>query len=290
MVPALGCIPDVLEPLLVEPILSFSDRLMTLASPWPSIFAFDFGRYLVAAIAITSVLTIASSEFIDIRRVRQRVPRASQVWHEFRHSVATAAVFSLVGLGVYYGVDGGVFRVYSDPARYGWLYWSGNVVLIIVAHDAYFYWTHRAMHAPRIFVRVHRTHHLSVTPTQWAAYSFSIGEALAQSAFLPIFLLVVPTSTCVLFIWMAHQVLRNVTGHCGVELVPRSWLATWWGRWLTTTLHHDMHHAHGRHNYGLYFAWWDRRCGTEHPDYRQRLAELLRAIESVHSPAGEKGA
>lgn len=267
----------------MEPILSPSERLLAFAGPWPSIFAFDFGRYLVAALAIAAILAVAPPEFLRSRRVQRRLPGENQKWHEVRNSVRTAIVFSLVGLGVYYGVDRGIFRVYADPSQYGWLYWAGSLVLIVVAHDACFYWTHRWMHAPRVFTRVHRTHHLSVAPTQWAAYSFSTGEALAQATFLPLYLLVIPTHTSVLFIWMAHQVLRNVAGHCGVELVPRQWLAGWWGRWLTTTLHHDMHHAHG-HNYGLYFTWWDRWCRTEHPEYRERLAHLLAASEMDSPP------
>lgn len=274
----------------MEPILNFSRWLFTLASPWPSIFAFDFGRYLVAAAAITGILALASPEFVDTRRVRRRLLGANQFQHEFRHSLATATVFSLVGVGIYYGVGSGVFLVYSDPAQYGWVYWAGSLLLVVVAHDAYFYWTHRAMHVPRFFVAVHRTHHVSVAPTQWAAYSFSISEACAQAAFLPVYLLIVPTSTSVLFIWMAHQVLRNVVGHCGVELIPRAWLATWWGRWFTTTLHHDLHHAHGRYNYGLYFTWWDRWCGTEHPEYRERLANLVATVQPGRLPISEKEA
>ena len=88
-----------------------------------------------------------------------------------------------------------------------------------------------------------------------------------QAAFLPLFLLWVPAHDSVLFIWISHQILRNVLGHCGYELMPRQWLATWWGRWLTTTLHHDLHHAHGTGNFGLYFTWWDRWCGTEDRDF-----------------------
>lgn len=34
--------------------------------------------------------------------------------------------------------------------------------------------------------------------------------------------------------------------------------------------HHDMHHANGNSNFGLYFTWWDRLMGTEHQDYVAR--------------------
>jgi uncharacterized protein (DUF2147 family) len=57
-----------------------------------------------------------------------------------------------------------------------------------------------------------------------------------------------------------------------------------------------MHHQHGRHNYGLYFAWWDRWCGTEHPEYRASLATLLgsladepRAVVPVKHPRSQLG-
>jgi Delta7-sterol 5-desaturase len=263
----------------MDSLVTTANGLLELATPWPSIFAFDFGRYLLAATLITLILVLASRGILAARRVREGLPKLGQRWHELRHSFIAAGAFSFVGLGVYHGAHAGIFHVYSQVKEYGWLYWAGSTVLIIVAHDAYFYWTHRWMHRPRIFRRVHRTHHQSVAPTQWAAYSFSMGEAFMQAAFLPLFLLLVPAHESVLFIWIVHQVVRNVAGHCGVELEPKAWLATWWGRWLTTTLHHDIHHEHGRYNYGLYFAWWDRWCGTEHPEYRKRLADLLTSIE-----------
>ncbi|MBB6094975.1 sterol desaturase/sphingolipid hydroxylase (fatty acid hydroxylase superfamily) [Povalibacter uvarum] len=252
---------------------------MALVAPWPSIFAFDFGRYLVAAAIVSGVIAAMPQRFLDLRRIRARLPKLKQRRREFRHSVSTALVFSIIGMGIYYGVEFGIFRVYSEIAEYGWLYGMASLVLIVAAHDAYFYWMHRWMHRPSMFRRVHRTHHLSVAPTQWAAYSFSIREALAQAAFLPAYLLIVPTHEIVLFMWMAHQILRNVVGHCGIELVPKAWLATWWGRWITTTLHHDMHHEHGRCNYGLYFTWWDHWCGTEHPEYSRRMKELIAVLD-----------
>jgi lathosterol oxidase len=91
-------------------------------------------------------------------------------------------------------------------------------------------------------------------------------------------LALLPVHEAVIFLWMIWMVLRNVMGHSGTELLPRTWIAGWWGRWFTTTLHHEMHHAYGQFNYGLYFVWWDRLCGTEHPEYRNRLARLVESL------------
>jgi sterol desaturase/sphingolipid hydroxylase (fatty acid hydroxylase superfamily) len=71
-----------------------------------------------------------------------------------------------------------------------------------------------------------------------------------------------------MFAWMGVQILRNAMGHAGVELMPRWWLSSRLTRWISTTTHHNLHHAGSfNHNYGFYFTWWDRLMGTEHPDY-----------------------
>jgi Delta7-sterol 5-desaturase len=264
---------------LMDSIVTVATAIVDALTPWPTIFAFDVGRYVLIAGAVAVIVSLLPAATL-IRRVVQKRSRAtSQPFNEFWRSIRAAFVFSLVGTVVYFGAGAGVLRIYPAVSEHGWFYWVWSLVLIIVAHDGYFYWTHRWMHRPQVFRSLHRTHHRSIAPTAWAAYSFSIGEAAVQALFLPLFLLVVPMHPLALFLWMAHQIIRNALGHCGVELVPRTWLASWWGRWLTTTLHHDLHHSGGRYNYGLYFTWWDRRCGTEHPEYRERLSRLVEGLQ-----------
>jgi lathosterol oxidase len=238
---------------------------------------------------VIAALDLATGTWMRSRRVRGAGPAPGQQRHEFGHSMVAALVFSAVGTGVLVGHRLGLLRVYTDPAEFGLTWLVASFFVLVVLHDTWFYWTHRLMHGPRLFRGVHRTHHLSVAPTPWAAYSFSAPEAFVQALFLPVALLAVPAHPAVLFAWMAWMVLRNVMGHCGVELLPRAWLAGWWGRWCTTTLHHDMHHAAGHHNYGLYFLWWDRWCGTEHPDYRKRLAALVAGMDASTLPVPDAG-
>jgi lathosterol oxidase len=65
----------------------------------------------------------------------------------------------------------------------------------------------------------------------------------------------------------------NVYGHLGYELYPRGWPSHWCGRWINTSVAHNTHHATAQHNYGLYFLFWDRWCGTLDPKYEQRYAQ-----------------
>jgi sterol desaturase/sphingolipid hydroxylase (fatty acid hydroxylase superfamily) len=67
------------------------------------------------------------------------------------------------------------------------------------------------------------------------------------------------------------MIVRNVMGHAGVELMPRALADSRWFGWINATTHHDLHHQSFHYNYGLYFTWWDRLMGTEHPAYRTQL-------------------
>lgn len=271
--------------------MCFKDLWATALAAWPTIWFLDLLRYLLAAGLVAAVLTAGAGGWLEPRRVRVRTLRPGQLRRELAWSMSTVLVFSLVGTAVFAGSVGGVFRMYTAVHDHGWPWLLVSLPVMLVLHDAWFYWTHRWMHRPRVFAWVHRTHHDSVAPTPWTAYSFNPAEAAVQALFLPAVLLLVPVHQAVLFAWMAWMVVRNVMGHGGAELLPRAWLAGWWGRWLTTSLHHELHHAHGHSNYGLYFLWWDRWCGTEHPAYRTQLVALVGRIgESPgRKPAGAEG-
>jgi Delta7-sterol 5-desaturase len=147
---------------------------------------------------------------------------------------------------------------------------------MIIAHDTYFYWTHRALHHPVLYKRFHLAHHRSVTPTPFAAYSFSIGEAVAMGFFVLIWQVFIRTPGSVLLPFLLFQITRNAMGHAGFELMPRWWLSTPLTRWINTTTHHDLHHAGGfNHNYGLYFTFWDKWMGTEHPHYHKKFTDVV---------------
>jgi Delta7-sterol 5-desaturase len=151
----------------------------------------------------------------------------------------------------------------------------------ILIHDTYFYWTHRAMHHPRLFRAFHRVHHLSTTPSPWAAYAFSPLEAIVEAMVIFVVLLVVPMQRGALFAFLAYMIVMNAIGHLGIELYPRWFARSRWTRWLTTSTHHNLHHRDFRGNYGLYFTWWDRLLGTQHPDYHATFERVTAAGRTV---------
>jgi sterol desaturase/sphingolipid hydroxylase (fatty acid hydroxylase superfamily) len=213
-------------------------------------------------------------------RARRIRPGARPGWPQIRAeilaSLTTIAVFILVGALVVLGDAAGLLRVYDRIADYGWTWLVLSCLILIVAHDAWFYWTHRAMHHPRLFRLFHRAHHRSHNPTAFAAYRFDLSEAVVHAAFLPVALAVLPCHPAAILAFTTHMMLRNAVGHAGIEVFPLRADGTPRWPWLTTVTHHDLHHAEPRWNLGLYFTWWDRLGGTEHPAYAARLAAAVR--------------
>jgi Delta7-sterol 5-desaturase len=253
-------------------LLSFPP-LAILLERGPIVFAFDFGRYLIAASLTFAIVWGLRRTALKARKIQSREATRADMRREFGQSLQSAIVYTFLATFLIWGTEHGVFQKFD-----GSFGWAGDLAVlagIIIAHDAYFYWTHRAMHHPRLFKTFHRAHHRSITPTPWAAYSFAIPEAAVMFLFVPLWQFFVPTPGWVMFAWLNFQIIRNAMGHAGFEFFPRWWLASPLTRWINTTVHHDLHHNGGFNtNYGLYFTWWDKWMGTEHRDYHARFQEV----------------
>jgi len=232
-----------------------------------TILAIDLLRYLLGAGLVWLVVNVLLQRRLAQRRILDARPRPGQVRHELTYSSSTVAIFAANGAMLWLLAASGRVRIYDDVARHGWAWWWASLALIVVAHDAWFYWTHRLLHRRRWFAAVHARHHASAQPTPWAAYSFHPIEALIQAAFVPLFVALVPTHAAVVGVFLVHMILRNAIGHCSHELFPWAWTPRGVLRWITPVTHHHFHHARNRGNYGLYFTWWDRWCGTEDAQY-----------------------
>ena len=251
----------------------------------PSIFASDFLRYVIGAGGVYLLVNGLFSGALKGRRIRPRNVRKGQLQRELLTSLRTIFIFAGLGVIIWTGTKLGLLKFYENPAELGWVWFGVSVVLLIILHDAWFYWTHRLIHDPRLFRRFHLTHHKSNVPTPLTSYAFDTQEAVINGVFLPLIGALMPISYLAAFIFTAHMMLRNAIGHCGYELFPRTSENRPLFDWITTVTHHDLHHAQGRWNYGLYFTLWDRLMGTEHPDYHACFAEAVHHEKKTQSHA-----
>ena len=210
-------------------------------------------------------------------------PGLGQIAREIAFSVGAVAIFGLVNALLFgYGVHAHTL-LYLDVAQYGWTYFWLSIPLMVLAHDAYFYWTHRLMHTRALFRAFHAVHHLSRSPTPWTAYAFHPLEATVQALGVVAIIFVIPAHPLALLIFQTISTAINVYGHLGYELYPRDWARHWAGRWINTSIAHNWHHKTARHNYGFYFLFWDRLMGTLEPGYEARYAQV-RARANARRP------
>ena len=148
---------------------------------YPYILLQDFLRYFITASLAYLIFWVIFIKDWKHRIIQKKWPKAAKMWYEFKYSLSTAFIFSLIGLGIFKFEEAGYTRIYSDIDSYGWAWLILSFVLIVLIHDAYFYWSHRFMHHPKVFKHVHLVHHRSTNPSPWAAYSFHPLEAVIEA-------------------------------------------------------------------------------------------------------------
>lgn len=262
-----------------------SADLLAFAERWRLSLTSDLSQYVIFAIGFWLIVWVLLGTVLASRKIRPETPQARQLALEFLVSLRSLAIFSTIGALLFMADRAGYLPGTSIAASWGWGWAIASFVLMVIGHDAYFYWTHRLVHDPRLFRTFHRRHHRSHSPSPFTAYSFDIAEAAMQALFVPIWMVIVPTEWAVVGFFMLHQIVRNTMGHSGYELFPARSNGKPLFDFLTTVTHHDIHHADARWNYGLYFTWWDRLLGTEHPDYYARFEDATRRVCKVKSPA-----
>lgn len=187
-----------------------------------------------------------------------------QIRREIMWSLASAAIYGVPAGVVAWGWQNlGWTRIYTDLHAWPLWYVPVSVLAYLFAHDTWFYWTHRWMHRPGPFRVAHAVHHASRPPTAWAAMAFHPIEALTGAVVIPLLVFVIPVHVAALGLVLGIMTVMGVTNHMGWEVFPRFMWRGALGSMLITASHHQRHHAEYRCNYGLYFRFWDRVCGTD---------------------------
>jgi Delta7-sterol 5-desaturase len=187
-----------------------------------------------------------------------------QIGREINWSLASAAIYGIPAGIVAWGWDNhGWTQIYRDVSDYPLWYLPLSVFLYLFAHDTWFYWTHRLMHRPWWFKTAHAVHHESRPPTAWAAMSFHPWEALTGAVVIPALVFTIPIHVGALGLVLTVMTVMGITNHMGWELFPKFVVNGKLGNWLITATHHQKHHDAYRGNYGLYFRFWDKMCGTD---------------------------
>lgn len=239
----------------------------------------EFLSYLFIGMAVFALVLHLRRAGAFRFMIRAPSPRPTQVHREVYNSALSVMLYNGVQLVTRVIVLGFGYVVTLGAHLAAWEV-ALSFPLVLVVHDAYFYWTHRWMHAPALFRIFHWEHHKSQAPTVFTAYSFSIPEAIVQGLFGVFYVALFPATFATLIFFQFVEIAHNLAIHSGLDPFPRTLVIhKRWG-WLAGPTYHDLHHRTARGNYGLYTRFWDRLCRTEHPDF-------VRIYEYVHAPAND---
>ena len=242
--------------------------------------------YFLFAGAMYQVFYVLKKDQMRSRKIQTRYPDKKVMVREIKWSVFTMMILSFISTIVISSVLNGHTPMYYSINDHGWLYFLGSIVFCIFINDGYFYWVHRFMHLKAVFPKIHRIHHLSHTPTPWSIFSFSPAEAFILYAIFPVFVFFIPLHPVALAVIVVYNMINNISGHLGHEIVPLKLHRHWLLKYSNTVTHHELHHAKVKCNYGLYFNIWDRLMGTNHPDNEKRF--MLIQDQIVHYGVREK--
>ena len=260
--------------------------MLLFLNPWNQalyILVLSIVRYvLFAGIAFLVFYVILKNKPV-FQKIQQRFPTNKDFKREIFYSFVTFLIFSMAPLVLRHPFVKPHSKIYSDINAYGMVYFALVFPLMLIVHDAYFYFTHRMMHHPRLFKFFHVIHHKSVNPSPWAAFAFNPSEALIESGIIYVFVFTFPIHLLHLFVFLIFMTLYNVYGHLGFEIYSKGFNKHWLGRWINTSVNHNMHHQFFKGNYGLYFTFWDRVMNTLDKDYDEHFERVTTANQKLRN-------
>ncbi|MEL7003932.1 MAG: sterol desaturase family protein [Bacteroidota bacterium] len=230
-------------------------------------FTMNFLRYFMVTTPAYIIFYVLFKRKWAQKKIQKAFPKGSDYQREVVYSLITILIFVGIALIVFATPLSGFNLRYHSIDDYGWGYWFLSIILMIILHDTYFYWTHRAMHHKSLFKYFHLVHHKSTNPSPWASYAFHPLEGVVEAAVIFPIVFLIPFHTSAIAVFLLFMMTYNVYGHLGYELYPKGFNKHPIGKWLNTSVNHNQHHKFFTGNYGLYFLFWDRIMGTIRDDY-----------------------
>jgi Delta7-sterol 5-desaturase len=249
-----------------------------ILSTW-ILFVPGINYYTAGAIIVVLCYIILRKQLKNRRNYKPRPLKtySKQLTRELFYSVTAQIVMAITGVTLFFVFkDVGFFKGIEDKTSgiNSILFAVLSFVGLIVAHDTYFYWTHRFMHHPKVFKHVHLVHHRSIEIEPLSSVSFHPFEAIINASWYVLPTILFPFSPLGSVAFGIFEVAHTVYAHAGYELYPSGFTKNPLFKHFITSTHHNMHHERNGGHYGLYFMWWDWIMKTEFDDYHTRYESL----------------
>src|SRR5690348_17026387 len=137
-----------------------AERVISWAGTVAAMYAILLSTYLASCVVVGRL-----NRRIATAKIQARQTPPAQIRRDQRQSI-----LSLAGIAAMFGTGHWLHAEFGwglAPAE-GALGVALSFILSMVLFDTWFYWFHRLIHTPLFYNRVHRWHHLTVTPVAWS--------------------------------------------------------------------------------------------------------------------------
>jgi len=270
---------SLLDPFLFEPMFK------SLALPQPYGQADHWVRQLICCFLILSVggflMYITGSGasyflFFDKNLKKEKRWLKNQELKEITLSAWSIPMMAIPSCLIFLGEMRGYSQLHDEPIRgvTGWLGVAAQTLAFLAFTDMLVYFIHRALHHPWLYVRFHKPHHKWIITSPFSSHAFHPVDGFAQSLPYHIYAYMFPLNKWVYLVLFIFVNYWTISIHDGVGLYD--------GEVLNGSNHHVIHHRQFNYNYGQYFTFWDKLCGTHRRPTDNNLfsAEAPQGIKS----------
>ena len=151
-----------------------------------------------------------------------------------------------------------------------------DMAILLLLMDFFMYATHRIVHLPGVYERVHRTHHLYELTRPLSLFVLGPLEVLGFGALWLGVLSLYSSSWLGIVLYLLLNAAFGALGHIGVEPFPAMWVKLPGIKNLTTSTFHAQHHMDIHSNFGFYTDIWDRLFRSLNRSYHEVFVKATR--------------
>lgn len=192
---------------------------------------------------------------------------------EIKYTTITFVIFFLIIYGYFR-----LFEYWYIWFSFDFSIWSVIMgIILVIAHDAYFYAIHRLLHTKFFMKHVHYIHHMSNPSNIRSSYNFHPVEAIFYAG-ASVVIFIFDVNFYALLIAIFVNDFLTIMWHCGYEIFSDKIKNSRFYQYVATTSFHDLHHSRNNWNMALYFRHLDKIFKTESRDYEMSFDKSTKNI------------
>ncbi|ESO04503.1 hypothetical protein HELRODRAFT_92484 [Helobdella robusta] len=191
--------------------------------------------------------------------LRHPLTLKNQPWLEMCCTFKSLPVMGFLSAVVFLLEVRGHSKLYDsiEDSKFGAMAIVFSSIMFILFTDCLIYFIHKYLHHPLIYSTIHKPHHKWKVTTPFASHSFHPIDGFSQSLPYHIYVFLFPMHKFTYLILYILVNIWSVSIHDGDYRIPVLLQDV-----INGAAHHTDHHLFYNYNYGQYFTFWDRVCGT----------------------------